>query len=273
MRIKIADAMSSDAELRRESILNLARLSGRVEVDDLASRFEVSCQTIRADLRSLAKGGVMKRVHGGAEHVTTVTNRNYAERRKLNWEVKDAIGLRTAELIPDDCSISLNIGTTTEQVASALTRHSGLLVLSNNINIINLLAGTNAKQLVMVGGTVRQSDGAVVGDDAVDFISRYKTDIAVIGASALDQDGAVLDFDAREVSVARSILRNSRKRILVSDASKFGISAPVRICGIADLDYFVTDRKPPTDFELAATAGGTTIITLRDKPDNGAARH
>ena len=77
----------------------------------------------------------------------------------------------------------LNIGTTTEQVALALRDHHDLMVISNNINVISQLSGSSSKTLVLVGGRVRQSDGAVVGEDAVDFISRYKVDYAVIGCS------------------------------------------------------------------------------------------
>ena len=262
--------MNRDIESRRQSILDLIRAQGIVEVEDLASRFGVTTQTIRLDLRELAECGVIRRTHGGARQITTVTSRNYTERRKLNHEEKEAIGHRAAALIPNDCSVTLNIGTTTEQVARALTSHSGLVVMSNNINIINQLVGTSAKELVLVGGTVRQSDGAVVGEDAVEFISRYKMDFAVIGASALDEDGAVLDFDAREVSVARSILRNSRTRILVGDSTKFKMNAPVRICSIADLDYFVTDRRPPKSFVDAAAKGQTKIVSLQtEESGNG----
>ena len=255
--------MHRDTEQRRQSILNLVIARGNVEVEDLAKRFEVTSQTVRHDLRDLAERGLIMRTHGGARQITTVTNRDYAERRMLNHRSKEAIGLQAAALIPNDCSVSLNIGTTTEQVARALTGHVGLVVISNNVNIINQLMGTNAKELVMVGGSVRQRDGAVVGQDAVDFISRYKVDFAVIGASALDEDGAVLDFDAREVSVARSILRNSRNRILVCDSSKFEATAPVRICDVADLDCFVTDRAPPQAFADAAFRGRTRILSLR----------
>ena len=254
--------MQRNTEQRRRSILNLIIAQGNVEVEDLAERFEVTSQTVRLDLRELAERGLIMRTHGGARQITTVTNRAYAERRLLNHQGKEAIGLQAASLIPNDCSVSLNIGTTTEQVARALTGHSGLVVISNNINIINRLMGTNAKELVMVGGTVRQGDGAVVGQDAIDFISRYKVDFAVIGASALDDDGAVLDFDAREVSVARSMLRNSRTKILVCDSSKFESTAPIRICDVADLDCFVTDLAPPQIFADAASRGRTRIMSL-----------
>lgn len=251
-----------DIERRHEAILDLLRVQGAVEVEDLATRFNLTTQTIRNDLRELGERGLLKRTHGGARRVESVTAREYADRRQLRSAQKRAIGLRTAELIPDHCSVTLNIGTTTEQVARALSRHKGLTVISNNINIINQLMGTRAKELVVVGGAVRQRDGAVVGEDAVEFLSRYKVDFAVIGASALDEDGSVLDFDVREVSVARAILRNSRTRILVCDASKFKTSAPVRICEIGDLDVFVTDRQPPPAFVEAAQRAETDIIAL-----------
>jgi len=255
-----------DVESRQETILELVRRHGSVEVEDLARRFGLTTQTIRADLRDLTDRGLVKRTHGGARRVESVSNREYAERRRQNGPQKEAIGILAASLIPNDCSVAINIGTTTEQVARALAGHSGLVVLSNNINIITLLMGSKARELVLVGGTVRASDGAIVGEDAVEFISRYKVDFAVIGASALDADGAILDYDAREVSVARAILRNSRVRICVADSSKFDRTAPVRICDVSELDYFVTDAPPPEAFAAAARRGQTEILTTGRVP-------
>ena len=248
-------------ETRQEAIIDLLRALENVEVDDLAARFAVTTQTIRTDLRDLSASGLVHRTRGGARRIESVTNRQYADRRRLNAPEKLTIGKRAAALVPDHCSVALNIGTTTEQVAGALSGHKGLMVLSNNVNIIRQLIHAHAKELVLVGGTVRPSDGAVVGDEAVDFISRYKVDYAIIGASALDTDGAILDFDAREVSVARAILRNSRKRILVCDSSKFELTAPVRIGDIGELDFFVTDAAPPKRFAEAAARGQTSILT------------
>ena len=124
-----------------------------------------------------------------------------------------------------------------------MATHKDLTVITNNINVIHILRGARLESLVIAGGSVRQSDGAVVGAEAVEFINRYKADFAVIGTSSLDEDGAVLDFDEREVAVARAILQNARTKILVADASKFERNAPVRICGVADLDYIITDKQ------------------------------
>ena len=247
-------------EERQKQILDLLRVQGGVEVEDLAERFDLTTQTIRQDLRELDERGLLKRTHGGARRVASVANRDYSERRAIQGPGKRAIGKMAASLIPNNCSITLNIGTTTEQVARALEAHKDLMVISNNINIITQLLGSTSKDLVLMGGRVRQSDGAGVGEDAVEFISRYKVDYAIIGASALDSDGALLDFDAREVSVARAILKNARMRILVADASKFEVNAPVRICEIGDIDFFVTDALPPQSFADAAAEGQTKII-------------
>ncbi|MEM6637348.1 MAG: DeoR/GlpR family DNA-binding transcription regulator [Pseudomonadota bacterium] len=253
-----------DIDTRQETILALLRSQGAVAVDELAQHFKLTAQTIRQDLRDLGQRGLLLRTHGGARRVETVTNRDYSERRRHLAPEKEAIGRAAASLIPDNCSVILNIGTTTEQVARALGGHHGLSIISNNINIINQLSGSKAKDLIMVGGAVRPSDGAVVGEDAVEFISRYKADYAVIGASALDPDGTVLDFDSREVSVARAILRNARNRILVCDSSKFDKSAPIRICDLADVDYFVTDHPPPAEFTSVANESKTKTFTVMD---------
>jgi len=257
-----------DVISRKDAILDLLRVQDRVDVDQLAHHFEVSTQTIRSDLRDLAGAGLVARTHGGARRVHSASNRDYNERRKLNAAEKEALGKLAASLIPDGCSVTLNIGTTTEPVARALNNHRDLVVLSNNINIVNLMMGAPDRELILVGGSVRQSDGAIVGDDAVEFISRYKVDYAVIGASALDTDGAILDYDGREVSVSRAILRNARTRILVSDASKFDRTAPVRICEVSDLDYVVTDQTPSAPFLAAARLGETEIVTP-DTADGG----
>ena len=249
-----------DATARHSEIQTLLNETNRVEVDALAQYFGVSTQTIRSDLRDLSDKGLVSRVHGGAVRIASTSSRGYEDRRRLNARGKAAMALVVADLVPDNCSITLNIGTSTEHVARALKDHRGLSVLSNNINIINMMMGGHAREMTLVGGSIRQSDGAIVGEDAVAFISRYKTDFAIIGASAMDADGAILDHDPREVSVARAILGNARTKVLVCDGSKFERTAPVRICALNDLDYLVTDRPVPPEFADIASRHDTRIL-------------
>ena len=249
---------------RQNEIIDLLRDNGKVDVDQLAVRFDVTAQTVRRDLGDLCDRGLAMRTHGGARRVLSTSSRGYEERRLSFADEKAAIGNHTAQLIPNNCSVFLNIGTTTEQVAKALVGHSDLTVISNNINVIQIFMNTQLRELVLVGGAVRQSDGAIVGNQAVEFIGRYKADFAVIGASSMDCDGSILDFDDREVAVARAILRNARIKVLVTDISKFESDAPVRICDVSELDYVITDATPPDAFCAAAAAANTTIIVVDD---------
>jgi len=244
---------------RQTEILNRTRALGRVEVEALAEEFAVTTQTIRRDLNDLSHNGLLSRVHGGAVPPARIANVAYAERRVVAAPEKRAIGVAAARMIPDGCSIILNVGTTIEAVARALTGHRDLVVITNNLNVVGILSGTPAKELILAGGIVRQSDGAIVGDEAVAFIGGFKADFAIIGASALDEDGAVLDYDMREVAVSRAIVANARRTILVCDRLKFERSAPVRVCGVADIHAFVTDAPPPRGFAEVCDREGVVV--------------
>jgi DeoR family glycerol-3-phosphate regulon repressor len=230
---------------RQTDIVALAKSEGRVSVEGLADRFGVTPQTIRKDLNDLCERGVLQRYHGGAILASGTANLGYEARRKLATEEKRRIGLKAASLIPDSSSLLINIGTTTEQVAAALRSKHGLLVITNNMNVANILQGYEQIEIIVAGGVVRHLDGGVVGEAAVDFIRQFKVDYAVIGTSAIDEDGTLLDFDYREVKVAQAIMNCARRSILVADRMKFDRTAPVRIGHISQLDYFVTDAQPP----------------------------
>lgn len=230
---------------RQQQILALARQTGNVLVDELALRFDVTPQTIRKDLNELCDGRLLARTHGGAMLSSGVENVAYEARRQLAAREKVVIGQHAGSLIPNNCSLFINIGTTTEEVARALVRHEGLLVITNNIHVATILMPCPRIDVIIVGGMLRKSDGGIVGEAAVDFIAQFKVDHAVIGASAIDDDGAMLDFDYREVQVAKAIMQNARNVMLVSDGMKFTRTAPVRIGHLSDVDVFVTDRAPP----------------------------
>ena len=229
---------------RQEEIVALAKANGKVLVDELAVRFSVTPQTIRKDLNDLCDARALTRVHGGAIFPTGNENVKYESRRAIAAAEKQAIGRMAAGLIPDNSSLFINIGTTTEAVGEALADHRELMVITNNINVANRLRLFSGIEVVIAGGVVRREDGGIVGEAAVDIIRQFKGDFAGIGVSAIDEDGALLDFDFREVKVAQAIISNARHVILVSDSSKFERTAPVRIGHISQIHTFITDHCP-----------------------------
>ena len=258
--------MSAPTIARQRTILELARRNGRVTVDDLASRLTVTPQTIRKDLNDLSAQNLLSRVHGGAIVSSSVENLSYEARRRIAEEEKQAIGKAAAALIPDEASLFINIGTTTEEVARELATRNGLLVITNNLNVVDILIRNRSNDVIVAGGRVRHSDRAAVGASAVEFISHFKVDYAVIGTSAIDEDGSLLDFDLSEVHVSQAILHNARAVILVADSEKLGRPAPVRIGHISEVDIFVTDHLSSPQLRSVCEANGVQVIEALPRP-------
>ena len=251
---------------RQQEIIDLARETGRVSVGELAARFGVSSQTIRKDLNDLCEQRLLDRVHGGAVVASSVQNLAYEARRTIAQSEKREIGKAAAALIPSNSSLFLNIGTTTEEVARALKQHLGLLVITNNLHVATMLYPLEGIDLVIAGGAVRRADGGVIGSLAVDLIRQFKVDYAIIGVSAIDADGALLDFDLNETQVSQAIISNARTVVLVSDSSKFNRTAPARFGRLRDVDVLVTDRVPSLELkELCAREDVRVIETAPDQ--------
>jgi len=245
---------------RLPEILEIARIEGRVTVDDLAQRFGVTAQTIRRDLSDLDEAGKLERVHGGAILRSGTVNIGYSDRAALNAEEKRAIAKACAAEIPEGASVFLAIGTTTEAVARELRRHAGLMVVTNNMNIANILAENAQCQVILTGGTLRRSDGGLTGPLTEAAIRQFKVDIAVIGCSALDGAGDMLDYDIHEVGVSRLLLAQARRAWLVADHSKLTRSAPARIESLSVLDALFTDRPLPEALASRCEGWGTRVV-------------
>ena len=259
--------MNEQIPQRQQEILAAARVQGRVNVDELAARFDVTPQTIRKDLNELCEMRLLSRVHGGAVVLSGVENIAYEARRFIAQNEKRAIGSAAAQIIPNNASLFINIGTTTEEVARALAGHEDLLVITNNLNVAMLLYRHPRIEVIMAGGPVRRSDGAVIGAAAVDFVNQFKVDFAVIGTSAVEEDGSLLDFDVREVRVARAIIENARKVILVADRMKLARTAPIRIGHLSDVDIFITDEIASPAIADVCRTQNVQVVEVGRAPD------
>lgn len=248
------------SNFRQREILELARKNGKVTVDGLASQYDVTVQTIRRDLSDLAETGRLERVHGGAVIPSGVVNIVYEERRRLNDAGKKAIGEKCAGAISEGASVFLNIGTTTEAVARELLDHENLLVVTNNLNIANILAANHSCEIILAGGILRRADGGIVGGMTVEMVKQFKFDYCVLGCSAIDADGDLLDFDGQEVMVSNTAIQRSRKVMVVADHLKFERTAPLTICTLGDADMLFTDHPLSDQLQASCTALGTEVV-------------
>jgi len=227
---------------RHEEILAIVRNKRKATVKELAAHFSVTEQTIRKNLNELGKKRLIQRTHGGAIPYSGTTNMEHEVRRQISADEKGEIAQKVASLIPEKSSVLLTIGTTTEAVAMALEGHNDLLIITNNINVANIMRVHPRFEVIIASGVVRPSDGGIVGESASDSLNQFKVDYAIISASAIDEDGSLLDFDFREVQVLQKIIQNAHHVILAADSTKLTRTAPVRIGHISQIDTFVTDR-------------------------------
>ena len=241
---------------RQLTLMDVVKTQGSATVEQLADTLGVTLQTVRRDVQRLADEGLLARFHGGVRvPSSTVENIAYRQREVLNAPGKASIARAVAAAVPNGCSLVLNIGTTVEAIARELVNHSGLTVITNNLNVAGILSANPHCEVIVVGGVVRARDRGIVGEAAMDFIRQFKVDIALIGISAIEPDGSLRDFDFREVKVSQSIIAHAREVWLAADSSKFTRSAMVEVAPLAAIDRLFSDATPPDPFpQLLADA-------------------
>ncbi len=249
------------SNFRQKEILEIARTEGKVTVDDLAEKYNVTVQTIRRDLSELADAGRLERVHGGAVLASGVVNILYEERRRLNEAAKKAIAVQCAQAIPNSASVFMNIGTSTEAVAHELLDHQNLLVVTNNLNIAHILSANQTCKIILTGGELRRTDSGIVGNLTADMVKQFKFDHCVLGCSAIDADGDLLDFDGQEIMVTRAAIQRSRQVMVVADNIKFQRKAPLMICSLKDVDILFTDAAIPDMLKTNCDTWNIKIVT------------
>ncbi len=246
---------------RKAAILERIRQEAATTVAELAAQFQVSEMTVRRDLGSLQKAGLLQRVHGGA-----VGSRGrsyeppYVVRSAQALPEKQRIARAAAALIEPGDSVALDIGSTTFELARNLVDRSGLTVISPSLRIIQLLLGTPGIRLIVPGGIVRPGEGSLVGELARQGFGELFVDKLFLAVGGLDAQSGLTEYNWEDALVKRAMIRSAREVVLVADAGKFGRTAFARIAGLAAVHALVTDRDPPEPLRRSLEAAGVRII-------------
>ena len=246
---------------RHEIIIDMIKKEGFVTTDTLVQHFKVTPQTIRRDLNELDQQGKIARHHGGAGPSSNSTeNTQYSERKHHFSAEKSRIATELVRCIPNNSSLFIDIGTSTEAVARALLNHQNLKVVTNNLHVAAILLPRDDFTVIIAGGEVRNRDGGIMGEATRDFISQFCMDFAITGISGIAMDGTLLDFDYHEVRVAQAMMANARRTFTIADHSKFGRNAMIRLGHVADIDTLFTDALPPPPLLEQIRQTNTNIV-------------
>lgn len=245
------------AEERRLRIVEIARAQGRVDVAMLATKFEVTMETVRRDLTALERQGLLRRVHGGAIPLERLGfEPPLAARNAVMVAEKERIAKAALAELPDEGSILLDAGTTTARLSELLPTDRELIVVTNGLPIAMALSTWSNLTVFIIGGRVRGVTQAAVGEWSMAPLSDIVIDVAFIGTNGVSVERGLTTADTTEAAVKRAMMSAARRTVVLADHSKIGTDHFTRFGDLSDVDVLITDAG--LDDELAGeleTAG------------------
>jgi DeoR family transcriptional regulator, glycerol-3-phosphate regulon repressor len=250
------------ADQRQALLLAKIRELGSVGVAELAQQLRVSEETIRRDARVLEQRGEVVKLHGSLVAPHQSGEAPFERRMRENVAAKRAISRCAVQLVEDGDSLMIETGTTTSIFAQELRVKRGLTIVTNSSDIARTLAVVNGNKVYMAGGELRAESGAAFGPSAVEFIGRFKVRHAFITATAIDPVHGIMDSAFDEAELAQKALSIADNRVVLSDSSKFGKAALVKVCGYDMIDRLITDGPPNTALADALARSNVAVSVV-----------
>jgi DeoR family transcriptional regulator, fructose operon transcriptional repressor len=251
------------AEERHQAIAELVASSGRVAVTELATRFDVTTETVRRDLSQLERLKLLRRVHGGALSMRSLTTieAQLEDRDHINEDEKERIARAAVSLLPEGgCTLLLDAGSTTARLAALLPSTDRWTVITHAVPIAALLAPLPNIELHLLSGRVRTATQAAVGHSTVAAIGEVRADLAFIGTNGISVQHGLSTPDPEEAATKRALIASAQRVIAVTDATKVGQERTVRFATLDDIDVLVTDDSITAADARSFEAVGVEIV-------------
>ncbi len=228
---------------RRAEILKALSENGKVFVKELSEKYQVSEVTIRNDLDKLEKKDLLIKARGGAIKVDFHVRNDHriSEKYRINIREKERIGKLAAQMIENYETIILDSGSTTAELAKNLTKFEDLTVITNAINIINILINIPSINVMVPGGYVRKKSTSLIGPLAEENIKKFHVDKVFLGVDGFDLTKGLYTPNLEEAHLNQLMITLGNEIIVVTDSSKFKKKSLAFICGIQKIHKVVTD--------------------------------
>ena len=246
---------------RQQRIEELIKQETSVQVNELATLFNVSESTIRRDLQEMETNGLLIRTHGGAMEVSRLNyEMSFREKEIENIDDKQRIGEIAAAMIQDGDTIILDSGTTTLEIAKRITAKS-VTVITNSIDIALEISNKENIELIVAGGSLRHTTRAMVGPLTENVFQNFRVDKAFIGANGISIMDGFTTPSLLEAQIKKTIINVSKKAIIVGDRSKFNKVCFSIIGEIKDVSTIITSNSLEKEVQIKFKELGVDIIT------------
>ncbi len=231
---------------RKRHLMDVLRRDGRIVATQLSAELGVSEDTIRRDLRELAKEGLLQRVHGGALPASPALG-DFAARQHITPADKAAIGRAAAALVQPGQVVFVDGGTTCAQLVRALPRQLRATVVTHSPSIAMELMDHPEIEVIMLGGRLFRHSIVGVGAATLEAIMQIRADTYFMGVTSVHPDMGLSTGDYEEACVKRALCKAAAETIVLASSEKLATASPYRIVGLSEISGIVLPATTPAD--------------------------
>jgi DeoR/GlpR family transcriptional regulator of sugar metabolism len=231
---------------RKAYLLDILKRDGRIVAKSISVELGLSEDTIRRDLRELAKEGLLQRVHGGGLPTSPAMG-NFAQRKNISTDSKIAIGRAAAGMVQQGQLIFVDGGTTTVQMVRHLPIDLKATVVTHSPSIaIELVEHPNI-DVIMIGGRLFKHSIVAMGSTALESIAKIHADLYFMGVCSLHPESGLTTGDFEEAGIKRALSNAAAETVVLASAEKLATASPFQIIPLADIGCIVVDKNVPTN--------------------------
>lgn len=228
--------------------MTLINQQGRVAVAELSQQYGVSEVTIRADLQTLADGGLVVRTHGGAiASGSGLYELSLTKRLGQQVLQKSHIAAAAARLVANGEAILLDASSTALALAQHLKQHRDLTIVTHSLAIAHEMLGVSGVTVVMPGGTLHHDTASLIGEEGLAFLETFHIQKGFFGAHGLSLTAGLTDVNVSEAHLKRSLVQRCAQVIAILDATKWGRAGLISFADVSAVDVIITDEQAPED--------------------------
>lgn len=247
---------------RHERLKSLLKRQSAVRVDELCEALQVSSATIRRDLETLERQGVLRRVHGGAVRVENrLEEPLFDDKTSIAAAEKLDIARRAAELVDTGDTVYLDGGSTVLELARILSRRSDITVVTNSLRSAVELSGSGP-EVILVGGALRRRSQTMVGSLTRLLLDGLHVDKAFMGTIGMSIEEGITTTDPDEAFTKEQVMRQAERCILLADSGKEGKVSFARSSRLEDFDVMISDPNLSPDFVQAVETLPIELLTV-----------
>lgn len=253
---------------RRRRLLHLVEENGSISIADLTKDLGVSHMTVRRDVKLLEESGRLVSVSGGVAMPSRIAlDTSHQDKLALHPEQKERIAARAELLIAPGNLVYLDAGTTMLALARRLekSKAADIHVVTNDLAVAAAVGAHAHATVHLIGGRLDTGNMSTDGPLAATELAEFNIDLAFISASSFDLRGLSVPSQEKVV-VKRSIVANSARTYLATDASKYGRVAAFKAVSLGAFDGLITDNSLPEPARDRAAELGVELM-LTDPAD------